>query len=98
MSTVILEVALLKVREGMGEEFEITFKQASPIICSMKGYLSHELHKCVEVPAQYILLVRWETIEDHTIGFRQSEKFQEWKQLLHHFYEPSPKIAHYYQL
>ena len=94
----ILEVALLKVREGMCNEFEIAFKQASPIISSMQGYLSHELHRCIEVPAQYILLVRWKTLEDHTIGFRQSDKFQEWKQLLHHFYEPAPKVDHYSQL
>jgi heme-degrading monooxygenase HmoA len=61
----------------------------------MKGYISHELQHCLENEFQYILLVKWETLEDHTIGFRQSEQYQEWKQLLHHFYEPFPVVEHY---
>lgn len=91
----ILEVALLNVRAGMTEEFEAAFRQASPIIASMKGYLSHELQHCIEVPNRYVLLVRWETLEDHTIGFRQSAEYQEWKRLLHHFYDPFPTVEHY---
>jgi len=91
----ILEVALLNVREGMTDEFEAAFKQASRIIASMKGYLSHELQRCLEAPNRYILLVRWETLEDHTIGFRQSAEYQEWKRLLHHFYDPFPTVEHF---
>ena len=91
----ILEVALLNVREGMTDEFEAAFKQASPIIASMRGYLSHELQSCLEAPNRYILLVRWETLEDHTIGFRQSVEYQEWKRLLHHFYDPFPTAEHF---
>lgn len=79
----------------MTEEFEAAFRQASPIIASMKGYLSHELQHCIEVPNRYVLLVRWETLEDHTIGFRQSAEYQEWKRLLHHFYDPFPTVEHY---
>lgn len=91
----ILEVALLNVRAGMTEEFEAAFRQASPIIASMKGYLGHELQHCIEVPNRYVLLVRWETLEDHTVGFRQSAEYQEWKRLLHHFYDPFPTVEHY---
>ncbi len=79
----------------MAEEFEAAFRQASPIIASMKGYLSHELQCCLENPNRYVLLVRWETLEDHTIGFRQSAEYQEWKWLLHHFYDPFPTVEHY---
>lgn len=91
----ILEVALLNVRKGLAAEFEVAFKQASPLIASMKGYLSHELQRCIEVPNRYILLVHWETLEDHTRGFRQSAEYQEWKRLLHHFYEPFPTVEHF---
>ncbi|HXV43732.1 MAG TPA: antibiotic biosynthesis monooxygenase [Anaerolineae bacterium] len=91
----ILEVALLNVKEGIVDNFETAFKQASPIIASMKGYISHELQRCIEDPNRYILLVRWETLEDHTIGFRQSTEYQEWKRLLHHFYDPFPTVEHY---
>ncbi len=91
----VLEVALLNVRAGMGDAFEDAFRQASPIIASMPGYLSHELQRCIEVPARYVLLVRWETLEDHTVGFRQSSAYQEWKRLLHHFYDPFPTVEHF---
>ena len=91
----VLEVALLTVRAGMGEAFEDAFRRASPIIASMPGYLSHELQRCIEVPARYVLLVRWETLEDHTVGFRGSPAYQEWKRLLHHFYDPFPTVEHF---
>lgn len=91
----ILEVAILNVKEGLSEAFEINFQKAERIITSMKGYISHELKKCIEQEDKYILLVNWETIGDHEIGFRTSEKYQEWKVLLHHFYDPFPTVEHY---
>ena len=91
----ILEVAVLNVKEGLSDAFEENFKKAEGIISSMKGYFSHQLKKCIEVENQYILLVNWETLEDHEIGFRQSEEYQKWKVLLHHFYEPFPTVEHY---
>lgn len=62
----------------------------------MKGYISHELQKCIETDCQYILLVKWETLEAHTVDFRGSPEYQEWKALLHHFYDPFPVVEHYY--
>lgn len=91
----ILEVATLHIKEGLSAEFEINFQKAEKIISSMKGYISHQLKKCIEQDDKYILLVNWETVEDHEIGFRQSESYQEWKALLHHFYEPFPVVEHY---
>jgi len=94
----ILEVAILNIKEEKIAEFEPIFKEASKIISSMKGYISHELKKCVENKFRYILLVKWETLEDHTVGFRESDEYQEWKALLHHFYEPFPVVEHYESL
>lgn len=91
----ILEVAMLNVRSGMENEFEIAFAKASPIIASIKGYIWHELHRCIEAPNRYLLLVRWQTLEDHTTGFRESPQYDEWKRLLHHFYDPFPKVEHF---
>jgi heme-degrading monooxygenase HmoA len=92
---VILEVAILQVKPGLSEEFESNFRKASKIISSMKGYINHELQKCIEEQNKYILLVRWELLEDHTEGFRGSEEYLEWKSLLHHFYDPFPTVEHY---
>ena len=91
----ILEVAVLHVNNNRTDEFENSFSIAQKIISKMKGYISHELKKCLEEPNKYILLVNWETLEDHTIGFRESKEYQEWKELLHHFYDPFPIVEHY---
>ena len=91
----ILEVAILNIKVGLSQEFEKTFVVAQDIISSMKGYVSHQLKKCIEEDHKYILLVNWETIEDHEIGFRKSEEYKQWKALLHHFYEPFPTVEHY---
>ncbi|NKI30499.1 antibiotic biosynthesis monooxygenase family protein [Croceivirga thetidis] len=91
----VLEVAILNIENGENLKFEQSFRQASSIIESMKGYINHELKKCIEKENQYILLVNWETLGDHEVGFRNSPKYQEWKKLLHHFYEPFPEVLHY---
>jgi heme-degrading monooxygenase HmoA len=91
----ILEAVALQVKPGMEAEFEVTFKQASVLISAIEGYLAHELQRCLEVPGKYLLLVQWTTIEAHTVTFRQSPEFQEWRQLLHHFYAPAPVVEHF---
>lgn len=91
----ILEAVLLNVKPGRSAEFEAAFRDASPLIASRPGYVSHELQRCLEVAGKYLLLVRWQTLEDHTVGFRQSPEFQEWRRLLHHFYDPLPTVEHF---
>lgn len=91
----ILECAVLNVRTGEGAAFEAAFAQAAPIIASMRGCIRYELQRCLEKPDQYLLLVWWETLEDHTVGFRGSPQYQTWRALLHHFYDPFPTVEHY---
>lgn len=94
----ILEVAILQVRPGLTDDFERNFKVASGIISKKHGYIHHELKRCLEDDHKYVLLVKWETLEDHTSGFRGSDEYQEWKNLLHHFYDPFPIVEHYVDL
>jgi heme-degrading monooxygenase HmoA len=91
----ILEVVILNIIPGQEKEFEAAFAKASPIISSMDGYRWHQLQHCLEVDNRYLLLVQWETLEAHTVGFRGSEKYQEWRKLLHLFYDPFPIVEHY---
>ena len=91
----ILEVATLDVRPDEGENFQRDFAGAQKIISSMPGYIEHELRQCVEDKNRYMLLVQWKTLEDHTIGFRESPQFLEWKKILHHYYDPAPVVQHY---
>ena len=94
----ILESAVLSVRPGLSTKFEAAFAQASAIIAASPGYIAHQLHRCIEHADQYLLLVWWERLEDHTVGFRGSPQYQEWRHLLHHFYDPFPGVEHYEQV
>lgn len=94
----ILEVVILDVKSGEEKAFENSFNEAQDIISSMNGYISHKLQHCIEQDSQCILLVRWETLQDHTNGFRNSPKYQQWKAMLHHFYDPFPSVEHYQSL
>lgn len=91
----VLEAAMLNIKAGQEQAFEASFHTASSIIASMSGYISHQLHRCLETPGHYLLLVQWERLEDHTIGFRGSPEYQQWKSLLHHFYDPFPVVEHF---
>jgi heme-degrading monooxygenase HmoA len=91
----ILELAILDVRTGEHDAFEAAFNDAQSIIASMPGFVSLELQRCLEQRDRYVLLVRWERLEDHTEGFRGSPEFERWRALLHHFYEPFPTVEHY---
>ncbi len=91
----ILEAAVLNVRAGEESAFEQVFRAAAPLIAGIPRYISHQLQRCMETKGRYLLLVRWGTLEAHTVGFRQSAAYQEWKRLLHHFYEPFPVVEHY---
>jgi heme-degrading monooxygenase HmoA len=92
---VVLEVAILDIKQGKADEFETAFKEAQVIISNMKGYQSHQLQRCLETVGRYVLLVSWDTLEDHTVGFRCSEHYQKWRALLHHFYDPFPIVEHF---
>jgi heme-degrading monooxygenase HmoA len=92
---VITEQAVLDVTVGREDEFEVAFTEAKVIIASMPGFGSLQLHRCIEKPNRYLLLVSWERLEDHTEGFRKSPEYEEWRRLLHHFYEPFPTVEHF---
>ncbi len=91
----ILEHAILSIKPGQSASFEQAMRQALPLISATPGFIGLEIRPCLETPGHYLLLVRWETLEAHTQGFRGSERYQQWKQLLHHFYDPFPVVEHY---
>ena len=91
----ILEAAALSVKPGQFAAFEAAFREAQAIISSMPGYRSHELQRCIEREDHYLLLVRWDSVAAHEEGFRKSPEYQQWRKLLHHFYDPFPAVMHY---
>jgi heme-degrading monooxygenase HmoA len=91
----VVEHALLEVKPGRETEFEAAFEKAKAIIARMIGFQSLTLSRCIERPETYLLLVEWARLEDHTEGFRGSADYQQWRALLHHFYEPFPAVDHF---
>ena len=91
----ILEVAMLTVHAGQESAFETAMTKAAPVIAGSRGYLGHELRRCVETPGRYVLLVEWDTLEAHTVGFRGSPAFAEWRAILGGFFAEAPMVEHY---
>ena len=91
----ILELAILDVRDGETDAFERAFAEAKAIISAMPGFDHLELQHCLEQPNRYVLLVGWDRLEDHTEGFRGSPEYERWRDLLHRFYDPFPTVEHY---
>ncbi|MGG3279540.1 antibiotic biosynthesis monooxygenase family protein [Paenibacillus solani] len=91
----ILESAILYIKPGLASEFESAFREASSVLLSKKGYIDHELHKCVENRDEYIFLARWSGIKDRLIGFRGHPDYKKWSDSLDPFYARPPEIKHY---
>ena len=91
----ILEAAVLNVKPGETAAFEAAMGEARACIEASDGFRGIEVRPCVEDPNRYLLLVHWETLTDHTEGFRGSDRYVEWKAMLHHFYDPFPMVEHY---
>ena len=94
----VLEHALLDVIPGSEVEFEEAFSRAREIISKSPGFISLKIVRGIERPSAYLLLVEWESLEDHTIGFRKSARYAEWRELLHHFYDPFPVVEHFLEI
>lgn len=91
----ITEHALLPVLPGQEAQFEAAFAEARKIIAAMPGFVSLRLLRSQETPNRYLLLVEWASVQDHTVGFRGSPQYQQWRELLHRFYDPFPDVEHY---
>jgi heme-degrading monooxygenase HmoA len=91
----ILEMALLSVIPGQECAFESAMRQARPLIAGSPGFRGMSISRGIESSSRYLLLVEWESVEAHEIGFRRSPAYRRWRELLHHFYDPFPTVEHY---
>jgi heme-degrading monooxygenase HmoA len=91
----IIEFALLTIRPGTESEFEAAFPAAIGVLGGSRGYLSHELRRSMETPNRYALIVQWQTLEDHTVGFRGSPAFTRWRALIGPYVDGAPVVEHF---
>ena len=90
----VTEIAQIDVKPGMEAEFEAGVAKAAPLFQRAKGCRALELQRSVEKPSRYRLFVQWDTVEDHTVAFRGSDDFQEWRRLVAHCFERPPEVEH----
>ena len=91
----ILEHAILNLRPGESPAFRLALEQALPLIAATPGFIRLDVRPCLENPDRYLLLVERQTLEAHAQGFRGSDRYQQWRTLLHHFYDSFPVVEHY---
>ncbi len=91
----ILERAMVEVRPGTGAAFEAAVARGAPIVAASPGFISLALHRCIERSDRYLLLIQWETIEDHTVGFRGSDAFARWRSEIGPYLDGDPDVDHY---
>ena len=94
----ITEIAQIEVKPGMEAEFEAGVKAAAPVFKRAKGCHAMELQRSIEKPTRYRLFVSWGTVENHTVDFRGSEDFQEWRKLVAHCFASPPEVEHVAQV
>jgi heme-degrading monooxygenase HmoA len=92
---VITEHALLEVVPDRVGEFVEAMERAKVLIAGSPGFVSLRVERGVEQPNVFLLLVEWERLEDHTEGFRGSGAYRQWREALHHFYDPFPTVEHF---
>ena len=90
----IMEIAQIDVKPGMENEFEAGVKQATAIFKRAKGCTGMALQRSHEKPSRYRLFVKWDTVENHTVDFRGSADFQEWRKLVGHCFASPPNVEH----
>ncbi|HRF98769.1 MAG TPA: antibiotic biosynthesis monooxygenase, partial [Aggregatilineales bacterium] len=91
----ILEIAEFYIRPNTQPAFESALRESlDKYISKSHGFINAQLHQSIEDDTRFILLVNWETLEDHTVGFRQSEQFKYHRELITPYFAKDPFVQH----
>ena len=91
----ITEIAQIDVKPGTEKDFEAAVAKARPLFLRAKGGKGFELHKSIEKPQRYRLMAQWETLENHTVDFRESAAFQNWRAIVGPYFAAAPAVEHF---
>jgi heme-degrading monooxygenase HmoA len=92
----ILELADIRIQPGKQREFDAAIRRGlDTVIAHAKGFRGYKVNKCIESPERYVLMIFWDTIEDHTVGFRQSPAFQDWRAIVGPHFAAPPTVEHF---
>jgi heme-degrading monooxygenase HmoA len=93
---VILERAIFAIQPGTEQDFEVAMEQAKEVVAQAGGFRSLRLQRGIEQPSTYLLLIEWDSVEDHMQGFRESELFARWRELIGTYFAAAPEVEHYH--
>ena len=92
----ILEIADIRIHPGQNAAFEAAIAHgASEVIAHAKGFKGYKVNRSIESPERYVLQIFWETLEDHTVGFRESSAFTQWRAIVGPFFASAPVVQHF---
>jgi len=92
----ILELADIRVKAGTQDEFEAAIeKGVKEVIQKAKGFKGYKINKGIESPERYVLMIFWQTLENHTVDFRQSPAFAQWRALVGPYFAGPPMVEHF---
>jgi heme-degrading monooxygenase HmoA len=92
----VLEVADIRVSAGQQTDFEAAVGLGLETVLSKSpGFVSYEIRRCLETPERYLLLIEWRKLEDHTVGFRESEAYPQWSAIVRPFFAEAPHVEHF---
>ena len=92
----ILEIADIRIQPGRQAEFDEAIQRGlSTVIARAQGFQGFKVNKGVESPERYVLQIFWATLEDHTVGFRESPLFTEWRAIVGPFFAQPPVVEHF---
>ena len=95
----ILELVDIRIQPGKQAEFDAALQRGlEQVIAKAKGYKGHVINKCIEKPERYVVQIYWETLENHTVDFRESPAFQDWRAIVGPFFAGPPAVEHFNQL
>ncbi|MEC4723217.1 antibiotic biosynthesis monooxygenase family protein [Noviherbaspirillum sp. CPCC 100848] len=92
----ILELADIRIQPGKQAEFDAAIQRGlEQVISKAKGFQGYKVNKGIESPERYVLMIFWETLENHTVDFRQSPAFQEWRAIVGPYFASMPVVEHF---
>ncbi|MFT5532352.1 MAG: heme-degrading monooxygenase HmoA [Burkholderiaceae bacterium] len=92
----ILELADIRILPGKQIEFDAAITRGVELaISKATGFCGYKINKSIESPERYVLMIYWDTLENHTVDFRESAAFQEWRALVGPFFAAAPVVEHF---
>ena len=92
----ILEIADIRIQPGQQAAFEEAIQRGIATVASKaQGFQGYKVNKCIETPERYVLQISWDTLEDHTVGFRQGPLFAQWRAIVGPFFAAPPLVEHF---